>query len=232
MPIIQDPGAQLRLQAAYKLLGFPPAPTLSPEIYPVTLVDDLSAGAGIGGGGGAGPSPGSTIPPVDPGSVLHARLYEKDTITTTPGAGVYATITFVNPAGSGKLALISHLSGTANTDLSVIPVCFASSILVPTAADLGWLKDFREVPPPAGPQQTSACGVFAATSGVAPGGPERSPIKITTGSANTPGESRFLGYVFRPNSGITFKASLSQQLIRLNFTWLERQLLDNEPDGT
>lgn len=237
MPIIQTPGAQRRLQQAYGLLGEPPAPTLSPEIVPVTVVDNLGLGAGATGAGG-GPAPGAVIPPQDTG-VLASTAYERS-IQAVAVAGQYSTVTFYNPRNSNVLAMISHLSGTAQADGSIFSTIFSSHILAsPTiGADRGYQRDLRNVPPGVDPYLNlrSQCGMFEASTPAAPIVDRGNTVKIASGNngyaTNTPAESRFAGFIFRPNSGITFQFSILNTQWSLDLIWLERQLLDGEPNGT
>lgn len=231
MPVIQTTDAQRKLQARYGLEGAPPAPTLAPEIVPVTIVDDLSILGGSGQPGGVG------IPGLLSNDPFTPVAYEKNAQSVAPGVGKFAQTVFSNPKGSGVTALITGWSGTSNTDLSVIfgAQTFTDEILI--ASNRGYLRDLRAYPilvPPITDEDVflSRCGLTSHPLDDAPT-QNRPSIKIVAGGAsNTAGDIRYLGYILRPNSWIDCVATVSNQTTRTHWIWSERALLPGEPDGT
>lgn len=228
-PVINTSRHQRRLQQAFGLEGHPPAPTLAPEIVPVTLVEDLSPTAGSGEPG----APGAGIPVLDPSDPFTARQFEKWHTAPAAGAGTYASITFVNPRDSGVIAMLTQWTGTSSTDFTQSPFVATSTILAPSIAERGYLRDTRLLAPGVDSLLTnvSQCGMVAASSGVAPTA-NRPGIKTgPAGVSNTPGDIRYIGYILRPNSHIVFRGTGANQPIWLGIIWSERQVLPGEADG-
>lgn len=229
MPIIQTTGSQRKLQQQYGLEGHPPAPTLAPEIVPVTIVDDLSAGASAGQPG----APGAGIPILDPSDPFIVKQYEKSSASPDPGPGRWAQNIFVNPRGSGVIAMITSWAGTSNGDISQTPFLTSSTILGVLAAEKGFLRDTRLLVP--GDDSliapVSQCGIVTAD---APDAGDQSRPSIKTGPAgvsNTPRDVRFLGYVLRPNSTIVWTCTIASEPIWTFLVWTERAIFPGEPNG-
>lgn len=229
MPVIQSPRQQRRLQQALELEGSPPAPTVSPEIVPVIITDDLSPGA-QGGPSAVG------IPPIDPADPFTPIQYEK--FSNSPAvAGQYSQNVFVNPRGSGIMAMITQWTGTSNGDFSQAVFIATSTAVIPStlvAGERGYMNDGRLLPVGSDPVLTnlSQCGIFTASTPTAVNA-RRSNIKTGPSFAsNTPGDIRYINYIVRPNMQVTFWSTALNEPIWTYLLWSERAVFPGENDGT
>jgi len=88
-PLIQNPGPARKLTGYYRLTaGAPAAPTVSPEIVPVALVDDLTQ--------------------IDAGDPSYQRPYGA-ALSQAAVAAEYGYIDLLNPTASGVLAYIRSI---------------------------------------------------------------------------------------------------------------------------
>ncbi len=228
MSIIQTTAAQRRLQLTYGLEGPPPAPTLAEEIVPVTIVDDLTPGSGSSGGQGG--EPGAGIPLVDPADPFTVRQYERALGVPDPGGALHGVAAFVNPIGSTVVAMLTQLAGTCNVDGTIVPFFASSTVLAVGAGDVGYLRDMRLIRQGSDSlvAPVSQCG-WIATSVAAGFSQARQGIKLAAlAETNGPDKTRFMGYVTRPNSHITFTFTIPSETFSIYIIWTERTALQTE----
>ena len=198
MPDIQTNDVGRKLQNRYALIGPPPSPFLSPELVPVTIVDDLTQ--------------------FDLLSPTFERPYEAE-LAVTAGVGFRPQINMINPFDSGVICIVEFMLGSASvlaqSTHQILDVIGGVIIL-----NRGLPRDMR-----AGTFAEGACGLgssISPTQGLqgrgfwawetVPRGRELTPVDV----------------ILRPGTFLQSTFQVLDQTFSLYFRWRERLVLEGD----
>lgn len=201
MTDIQQADVGRKLQLRYSLTGSAPAPFLSPELVPVVMVDDLTQ--------------------FDVLSLTYQRPYEAE-IVETGGVATRAEIDWVNPEGSGVLATLKDVNGSASLlgayTWALLDFVGAAGITIRGGtrdARIGRVNVFQQ----------SVCGLF---TGLQPTTGVQGRGFVTLETVNRPRDYLDFPFILVPGTRLRFVFSQFNETMQLQLRWSERTLLPGE----